>query len=337
MRTGRAPALVTLLATLVLVTSAVAFAADETGVVETGVVVRIVANAVEESMAVEPSEPSATATILIAGDISSCAWTADSRTARLVAARKGIVMTVGDNAYPSGTKRQFRECYGPTWGRFRDRTRPVPGNHDYATKDAAPYFAYFGARAGPKGRGYYAFDAGAWRVYALDSDCYSGGRCKKGSAQYRWLKHDLAEQYRRCTMAVLHQPRYSSGPHGNSNVTRPLISLLYKAGVEVIVNGHDHIYERFAPARPRGRVDREFGFRQFIVGTGGGPLYRYRAGRPEHSRKRQRRTHGVLRLRLDADSYTWKFLPVKRGTFSDSGTTECHDAVGLATAGTSGA
>lgn len=271
----------------------------------------------------EPT-PARGATILVAGDIASCEWRADAATARLVRRRTGIVMTAGDHAYPLGTARTFRDCYGPTWGRFRGRTRPVPGNHDRATAGARPYFDYFGARAGPPGRGYYAFDAGSWRVYALDSSCWLGDRCRKGSAQYRWLERDLERHPVACSMAVLHHPTYTSGPRGNGGRTRPLIRLLYRAGAELVVNGHDHFYERFAPARPWGRIDRRHGVRQFIVGTGGAPLYGFRSRTPGHSRVRQNRVHGILWLRLEPDAYAWRFIPVRRGAFDDRGSSACH-------------
>jgi alkaline phosphatase len=264
-------------------------------------------------------------TLLVAGDIASCAWRDDSRTARLIETRRGTVMTAGDNVYQLGTLDEFQRCYGPSWGRFLARTRPVLGNHDYAKPGAAGYFAYFGSRAGPAGRGYYAFDLGAWRVYALDSDCSYGDRCSEDSAQYRWLATDLARDGSRCSLAVLHHPHYSSGPRGNSNQTRPLLNVLHHYGVEIVINGHDHLYERFAPARPWGKVDRAHGFRQFIVGTGGAPLYPFRMGRPRHSVVRQARTHGVLQLTLAADGYAWEFLPVRRGTFTDTGQADCHD------------
>lgn len=175
-------------------------------------------------------------------------------------------MTAGDNVYQKGSWGRFRDCYAPTWGRFRDRTRPTPGNHDWAVPGAAGYFKYFGALAGPAGRGYYAFDAGTWRVYALSGDCWAVGGCQGGSAQYRWLKASLAAHPAACVLAVWHEPRFSSGPHGSATAVRPLLKLLYAAGAEIVVNGHDHEYERFAPASPNGAADPVHGIRQFVVG-----------------------------------------------------------------------
>jgi 3',5'-cyclic AMP phosphodiesterase CpdA len=269
-----------------------------------------------------------TETIVVAGDIAGCGWRADSATARLVQGIPGIVMTAGDNAYPSGTLRQFRECYGPTWGRFRDRTRPVPGNHDRVSDRGAAYFEYFGWRAGPPGRGYYTFTAGTWRVYALDTNCRAIGGCKEGSAEYRWLKADLAAHPSACVLAVWHHPRYSSGTHGSLTASRALLRLLYDAGAEIVVNGHDHVYERFAPMRPNGRRDLQFGIRMFVAGTGGAPLYGFPRGRLRNSRVRNATTHGVLRLTLRPGRYAWRFLPVPGGSFTDSGTGVCHDAPG---------
>jgi len=266
------------------------------------------------------------ATILVAGDIASCAWTSDSATARLVDSLPGVVMTAGDNAYQYGTYREFRDCYGPTWGRFRERTRPTPGNHEWYTPGAEGYFRYFGALAGPAKRGYYAFDAGAWRVYALTSDCSSVGGCRNGTPQNTWLRKDLADHPRQCVLAVWHRPRFSSGTHGSSPRGNALLKVIYRAGGDVVVNGHDHIYERFAPARPDGSPDQDFGIRQFIVGTGGAPLYAIERPYAPNSRVRDATSHGVLRLTLEADRYAWEFLPVPGDTLRDQGSGTCHGA-----------
>jgi len=260
----------------------------------------------------------------VAGDIASCAWKKDSATARLVDSLPGIVMTAGDNAYQTGTNQQFRDCYAPTWGRFLERTRPTPGNHDWVTAGASGYFRYFGDRAGPAGRGYYAFDAGAWRIYALTSDCAAVGGCRKGSKQHTWLKEDLSSHPRDCVLAVWHQPRFSSGPHGNSARPIALLQRLYRSGADVVVNAHDHLYERFAPARPDGALDREYGVRQITAGTGGGPLYGFSQPFAPNSKARGSSSHGVLRLVLEPDGYTWEFLPVAGGTFTDEGAGDCH-------------
>lgn len=260
------------------------------------------------------------------GDIASCSYDGDSKTADLVAAIPGIVMTAGDNVYQKGSWGRFRDCYAPTWGRFRDRTRPTPGNHDWAVPGAAGYFKYFGALAGPAGRGYYAFDAGTWRVYALSGDCWAVGGCQGGSAQYRWLKASLAAHPAACVLAVWHEPRFSSGPHGSTTAVRPLLKLLYAAGAEIVVNGHDHEYERFAPASPNGAADPVHGIRQFVVGTGGAPLYTFSTTPAPNSEVRNNTTRGVLKLTLGAGSYSWAFVPVAGNTFTDSGSGSCHGA-----------
>jgi len=273
-------------------------------------------------------------TVLIAGDIASCDGNGDSSTARLIEENNGLVMTAGDNAYPLGTSAQFRDCYGPTWGRFLDRTRPAPGNHDWATPGASGYFGYFGKRAGPKGRGYYAFDLGEWRIYVLASDlCFRGAgearddsSCGPGTDQARWLRADLAARPRDCVMAVWHHPRFSSGPHGNSSKPFPLLKLLYDAGAELVINGHDHVYERFGRARPDGTPDAESGIQQIIVGTGGAGLYGLRSRTAPNSEVRSSSTYGVLCLRLEPGSYGWRFLPVAGGSFTDRGSGACHGA-----------
>ena len=274
-------------------------------------------------------EPAADeATIIIAGDIATCTGSGDAQTAALVETIPGIVMTAGDNAYPRGSGAQCRDCYGPTWGRFRARTRPALGNHDWATAGAAGYFDYFGSRAGPGRRGWYAFNAGTWRIYVLDSMlCFIGTRqesgCTRGSPQYGWLANDLQEHPRACVMAVMHHPRFSSGPHGNTVRTRPLLGLLYRAGAEIVVNGHDHVYERFARARPDGAPDDASGLRQFIVGTGGGGLYGLDDVAAPNSEVRDNSSYGVLRLRLGSDGYSWRFRRV-RGAGGDRGAELCH-------------
>ena len=269
-------------------------------------------------------DTSTTRTIVIAGDIAGCDYRSDSATAQLVEQIPGVVMTAGDNAYPAGSYEQFQRCYAPTWGRFRYRTRPTPGNHDWATPKAAGYFRYFGRRAGPPGRGYYAFDVGVWRVYALAGDCGQVEGCRASSPQFRWLAADLAARPRRCVLAVWHQPRFSSGPHGTRKPTKPLFRLLYESGAEVIINGHDHGYERFGPATDEGEADASHGIRQIVVGTGGAPLYGHHQPFAPNSQVRNGSTHGVLKLRLAENGYAWRFIPVAGGSFTDSGSGTCH-------------
>ena len=173
---------------------------------------------------------------------------------------------------PEGSAADFRDCYAPTWGRHLDRTRPAPGNHDWETKDLAGYLDYFGERAAPDGKSWYSYDLGAWHVVVLDSNCTFVGGCGPESAQGRWLATDLKASSARCTLAIWHHPRFSSGEHGSDAVVWPFWDALYTAGADVVVNGHDHDYERFGPQDPAGREDKARGLREFVVGTGGGVL-----------------------------------------------------------------
>lgn len=270
-----------------------------------------------------PSPTAAASVVLVgAGDIASCGLTADSATAKVVAGIAGTVFTTGDNAYENGTAAEFRDCYGPTWGAFRDRTYPAPGNHDYGTSGAGGYFDYFGTRAGPIGTGWYAYDLGAWRIYALNSNCANVG-CAAGSEQEQWLSADLATSPRACVLAYWHHPRFSSGQHGNDAAVGALWDALYAAGADVIINGHDHDYERFAPQSPGGAADPARGIREFVVGTGGASLRSFSTIRA-NSEVRNSVTFGVLKLTLSSNSYAWQFVPAGSGTFKDSGSGTCR-------------
>src|SRR5262245_2996558 len=205
-----------------------------------------------------------------AGDIATCMSDGDEATAQLLDRLDGIVVTLGDHAYEAGTPIEFAACYDPSWGRHKARTRPTPGNHDYLTPGASGYFEYFGAPAGDPRRGYYSYDLGAWRVIALNSNCDEIGGCGAGSPQERWLREELAANPRRCTLAYWHHPRFSSGPHGSDPGYDAFWRALYERGTEIVLVGHDHTYERFAPQRPDGTRDPARGIRQFVVGTGGG-------------------------------------------------------------------
>jgi hypothetical protein len=269
-----------------------------------------------------PAPPASGNVLVGAGDIASCGLTADTATAKLVSTVDGTVFTAGDNAYESGSASDFANCYDPTWGAFRDRTYPVPGNHEYETSGASGYFDYFGARAGPVGTGWYAYDLGSWRIYALNSNCLVVG-CDAGGAQEQWLRADLATNPRPCVLAYWHHPRFSSGEHGNDAEVAPLWNALYEAGAEVIVNGHDHDYERFAPQTPSAGANAATGIREFVVGTGGASLRSFGTVKA-NSQVRNSGTHGVLKLTLDNASYSWQFLPIAGTTFTDSGSASCH-------------
>jgi hypothetical protein len=263
------------------------------------------------------------ATLVAAGDVASCASNGDEQTAALVARIPGTVAVLGDSVYDLGTPAEFAACYEPTWGRFKARTRPAVGNHEYGTPGATGYFAYFGRRAGHPERGYYAYRLGSWRVIVLNSNCAHVGGCGSGSPQLRWLRAELAARRSRCTLAYWHHARFSSGPHGNDPTVAPFWTALYVARADLVLVGHDHHYERFAPLNPAGRLDRAGGLRQFVVGTGGRSL-RPVVRRTPGSEVRESQTFGVLRLTLRAGSYAWRFVPVAGARFTDSGSGRCH-------------
>jgi Calcineurin-like phosphoesterase len=257
-----------------------------------------------------------------AGDIADCALDRGAATAALLDTIPGTVFTAGDNAYPHGTPEEYRDCYDPTWGRHRARTHPAAGNHDWETADLAGYRGYFGAAATPAGRSWYSYDLGAWHVIVLDSNCSSVGGCAPESEQGKWLASDLAASKARCTLAVWHHPRFSSGEHGNDASVAPFWRTLYDAGADIVVNGHDHDYERFAPQDPDARADDARGIREFVVGTGGAELRQFSAPRP-NSVVRAAVAHGVVRFALHPSGFDWRFISTT-GEFSESGTGACH-------------
>ena len=251
------------------------------------------------------------------------AWIRRHRTWTLI----GTVFALGDNAYDNGTAAEYANCYQPTWGAVKDRTRPVVGNHEYLkSASAAPYFAYFGAAAGEPGKGWYSYDIGTdWHVVVLNSNCTIVG-CTAGSEQEQWLRADLAASTRPCTVAMWHHPRFSSGEHGNDASTDAFWKALYADGAEVVLNGHDHDYERFAPQNPSAVADPTYGIREFVVGTGGKDFRSFSSTAAANSEVRSIAAHGVLRLNLNSGSYDWTFLAVPGTTLDESGTGTCHGA-----------
>jgi hypothetical protein len=258
-------------------------------------------------------------TLIAAGDVADCRSRGDEATARLVERTPGVVAVLGDSVYERGTAAEFARCYAPSWGRFRARTRPAVGNHEYGTGGAAAYFRYFGRRAGEPGRGWYAYSLGAWRVVVLNSNCARVG-CRAGSPQERWLRAELAARPALCTLAYWHHPRFSSGEHGPQTAVAPLWRALAEHGAELVLSGHDHHYERFAPQAPDGRFDAA-GIRQFVVGTGGRAHYRVRAPRP-NSERRIGGSWGVLVLTLRESGYDWRYVRAAGGV-ADRGSGEC--------------
>jgi hypothetical protein len=261
-----------------------------------------------------PVLPAGAEVLVGAGDIASCDYEGDEMTVQLLDAIAGTVFTTGDNAYSDGTSTEFADCYEPTWGRHKDRTKPVPGGHDYHTPDAAGYFQYFDDI--PE---YYAYDLGSWRIYALNSEV----DISLGGPQVTWLQADLAENPRQCVLAYWHRPRWSSGSeHGRDPTVQTLWEVLHEAGAELVLNGHEHNYERFMPMNAEGEPDPA-GLREIVVGTGGADLYDFDTPLPT-SEVRDASTSGVLRLILRESGYDWQFIPVAGSTFTDSGSAECH-------------
>jgi hypothetical protein len=273
------------------------------------------------------ARPAGAATLLAAGDIALCSDLAGAQaTARLLAARPGVIAALGDLAYPDGRSGDFA-CFDRTWGRFKERLRPTPGNHEYQTADAAGYFGYFGARAGEAGKGWYSYDLGAWHVAALNSNCQQiYGGCQSGSPQEQWLRRDLAAHPGSCVLAYWHHPLFSSGArpdHAEHPEMRAIWQALYEAGADVVLNGHEHSYERFAPQDPDGKADPRRGIREFVVGTGGKDFGTLPRQRP-NSEIRHAGTFGVLDLTLSPSGYDWRFVPVAGSSFSDLGHGGCH-------------
>jgi len=270
-----------------------------------------------------PTDP----VIVGAGDIASCDDLHGAiTTANLLDSIPGTVIAIGDLAYPDGSEANFADCYGPTWGRFRSRTRPAPGNHEYhQDRMATAYARYFGAAAGDSMTGYYSYDLGHWHIVALNSECLEAGGCGATAPETVWLDHDLADHRRRCTLAYFHRPLFSSGAaHGDEPVVRPFWEVLYAHGVDVVVNGHDHDYERFAPQDPDGRRDDRHGIREFVVGTGGKNSHRVFGPSRPNSESRTAEAFGVLKLVLHDGSYDWQFVAEPGHSFADSGTGSCH-------------
>lgn len=244
----------------------------------------------------------------------------------LVGAGDTAVLLLGDDQYQDGALPKYLASYDPTWGRLKAITRPAPGNHDYGTPGAAGYYAYFGAAAGDPSKGWYSFDLGSWHVVVLNSSCAAVGGCGALSAQETWLKADMAASAKPCTLAVWHHPRFSSGLHGDDAAYDAFWRALYAAGADVVLNGHDHDYERFAPQDPDGAPDGRNGIRQFVVGTGGYDLRDFAVVRA-NSEVRDNSSFGVLRMTLKPAGYEWRFVPAPPGTLADSGSGVCHRAV----------
>jgi hypothetical protein len=256
-----------------------------------------------------------------AGDISDCGNDNDEATAKLLDAIPGTVFTLGDNVYSSGTDTQYAQCFDPTWGRHKARTKPSPGNHDYNTSGATGYYNYWGALAGPAGRGYYSFDLGDWHIISLNSEVSMSA----GGAEETWLRADLQANTKQCILAYWHKPRFSSGTnHGSLSSAQPLWQALYDFHATLILNGHEHNYERFAPQTPTGAADPTNGIREIVSGTGGESHYNDEGTPLANSELFNGTTYGVLKLTLGSGTYSWQFIPIAGQTFTDAGTGTCR-------------
>jgi hypothetical protein len=264
------------------------------------------------------------AILIGAGDIADCRDLAGAEaTAKLLEANPGTVMALGDLAYPNGAPEDFK-CYDRTWGRVKGRTRPAVGNHEFHSTGASYYFQYYGVAAGDPKTGYYSYDLGTWHVVVLNSECVEVGGCGAGSPEEKWLRADLAAHPVGCTLAYFHKPRFSSGlNHGNDPEVGAFWQALYDFNAELILNGHDHDYERFAPQDPSENADPKRGIREFVVGTGG-KNHREFGVHKANSEVRNNDSFGVLKLTLKATGYDWKFIPEAGKTFTDSGSGTCH-------------
>jgi acid phosphatase type 7 len=301
------------------------------------------------------------ATLVGAGDIASCNYNRDYDTAKVVdstitsANAPVTVVTLGDNAYPDGNTNQYKNCYDPTWGGSHlgvrsdialkvvnpsmwTLTQPAVGNHEYRTQGASAYFGYFGAeKAGDPGKGYYSYDRGSWHIIVLNSNCDQVGGCGASSPQGTWLTQDLATHPASCTAAAFHHPLFTSST-ADTNIVKPFWTTLYNEGADVILSGHAHYYERFAPQRPDGTADSSYGIREFVVGTGGAspdnPMRTPRAMNSEVDSEKPGAPgttyYGVLKLDLLSGGYAWEFRPRAGDAFTDSGSGQCHGAPGSA-------
>jgi acid phosphatase type 7 len=280
---------------------------------------------------VQTGRSAQTVTLVGAGDIATCKHLESAQaTAKLIEQIPGTVFAAGDLAYEKGSLEEFKNCYDSAWGSFKDRTKPALGNHEYFDHTAAGYFQYWGSQAGPAGKGFYSYDLGDWHIVVLNTNCgiKAMGGCDKDSPQETWLRADLAKHPNACILAYGHHALFSSGvfkSHALHPQLRPLWEDLYAVHADLILAGHEHSYERFAPQDPQGNPDPAHGIREIVVGTGGrshDPL-----GVPTpNSEVTEWKTYGVLKLTLAPGKYSWEFIPAEGETFHDSGSGVCHNA-----------
>ncbi|MEY4730507.1 MAG: hypothetical protein RL020_1665 [Pseudomonadota bacterium] len=268
--------------------------------------------------------------LFVAGDIADCrnktpakssaAQTAAQLETLLPTTTNTSIITLGDHVYENGTAQEYSDCYAPTWGRFKEKTFPAPGNHDYNTPMASGYYDYFGARAGPARRGYYSFDVAGWHVISLNSNIADDN----GMEQIKWLREDLAANKSQCTIAYWHHPLFTSGLRGNNRMMKSAWKILHEANADIVLTAHDHHYERFAPQDAEGRADGARGLTEFLVGSGGANLSTIVDPPRQNSEAQIIGTFGILRLDLQEGQYAWEFIPVAGSAARDSGVGSCH-------------
>lgn len=282
-----------------------------------------------------PAEP-CTPVLIGAGDIAHCSSPGDEQTSELLETMPGTLFTLGDNVYETGTAEEWANCYGPSWGGQKARTRPVSGNHDYYANNGAAYYAYFGALAGDPTKGYYSYDLGTWHIIVLNSECQLFGGCQADSAQGLWLQEDLDATSADCVIAMWHKPVVTVGPHaGDEGGILPLWQMLWDEGVDLVLSGHDHNYQRYGTLNRNANAADPNGMREIVVGTGGrgltdidpayvpiAPDLQVWGDQPDADGHDV--SFGVIRLTLYDGSYDWEFVPVTGGTFTDSGTANCR-------------
>jgi acid phosphatase type 7 len=263
-----------------------------------------------------------------AGDVVGCQNPQGAlATGKLIEKIPGTVFVLGDLVYDAVTLEQFQNCYGRSWGKFKARTRPAPGNHEYRGRNAIPYYQYWGGQAGPPGKGYYSYELGAWHVVVLNTNCDAVGGCAAGSPQDEWLRQDLADHRGSCIVAYGHHALFSSGFfrfHAAHPELKRLWEDLYAAHADLVLAGHEHSYERFAPQDPEGRPDSQRGIREIVAGTGGRSHYPLGQASP-NSEMRNDDTFGVLKLTLSPQGYAWEFIPEEGKSFRDVGSGVCHN------------
>lgn len=270
-------------------------------------------------------------TVYAVGDIAQCyglppdPTTGSMITGTMLQQTSGWIFTLGDNSNDNGTMDDYNLCFTPTWGSLMPRLHPAMGNHDtnYPTNDGIPYFTYFSGMTGTNG--YYSLNLGSWHIIVLNSQCNYSLGCATGSPQERWLAMDLAANTQPCVLAIWHQPLFTTGNESPLPVIVSFWQDLYNAHADLILNGHNHIYERYLPQDPSGALDLTNGIREMVVGTGGanhgGMLLTPMAPNEE---VRDGVTFGYLKLKLYPDSFTWEFVPQPGKDFTDAGSQTCH-------------